>query len=58
MFNVSGENLSEKEQGKPKYLMSELLPIGRVGREVFKVFLNYLYTRKVKPLPMEVSTCG
>ena len=45
-FNVSGENLSEKEQGKPNYLRFELLSIGRVGREVFKVFLNYLSTRK------------
>ena len=48
---------NEKEQGKPKYLMSELLPYGRVGLEAFKVFLNYLYTGKVKPSPREVSTC-
>ncbi|XVE86210.1 hypothetical protein DITRI_Ditri18aG0017500 [Diplodiscus trichospermus] len=48
---------NEKEQGKPKYLMSELLPYGRVGYEAFNVFLNYLYTGKVKPSPMEVSTC-
>ncbi|XWS30130.1 hypothetical protein CRYUN_Cryun24cG0091500 [Craigia yunnanensis] len=48
---------NDKEQGKPKYLMSELLPFGRVGYEAFKVFLNYLYTGKVKSSPREVSTC-
>ncbi|KAH7545633.1 hypothetical protein FEM48_Zijuj01G0114100 [Ziziphus jujuba var. spinosa] len=47
---------SEKE-GKPKYCMSKLLPYGKVGHEAFLVFMNYLYTGKLKPFPMEVSTC-
>lgn len=47
---------SEKE-GKPKYCMSDLLPHGKVGYEAFLVFMSYLYTGKLKPSPMEVSTC-
>ncbi|KAM1919908.1 hypothetical protein ACFX15_023788 [Malus domestica] len=46
-----------KKEGKPRYLMSELVPNGRVGYEAFKVFLNYLYTGKLNPSPGEVSTC-
>ncbi|KAM1716836.1 hypothetical protein ACFX11_024755 [Malus domestica] len=46
-----------KKEGKPRYLMSELVPNGRVGHEAFKVFLNYLYTGKLNPSPGEVSTC-
>ncbi|XP_022741423.1 BTB/POZ domain and ankyrin repeat-containing protein NPR2-like [Durio zibethinus] len=57
LFTKGRNDSSTKEQGKPKYLMSELLPHGRVGYEAFKVFLNYLYTGKVKPSPREVSTC-
>jgi regulatory protein NPR1 len=37
--------------------MSELLPYGNVGYEAFLIFLSYLYTGKLKPSPMEVSTC-
>ncbi|KAG7964035.1 hypothetical protein I3843_09G148100 [Carya illinoinensis] len=48
---------STEKEGKPKYLMSDLLPFGEVGREAFWVFLSYLYTAKLKPSPMEVSTC-
>lgn len=48
---------SEKEGSKPKYSMSDLLPCGRVGYEAFLMFLSYLYTGKLKPLPPEVSTC-
>ncbi|KAI9384836.1 hypothetical protein POPTR_012G118300v4, partial [Populus trichocarpa] len=39
------------------YCMSELLPYGNVGYEAFLIFLSYLYTGKLKPSPMEVSTC-
>jgi len=48
---------SEKEGSKPKYSMSDLLPYGSVGYEAFLIFLSYLYTGKLKPLPPEVSTC-
>ncbi|XWS18718.1 hypothetical protein CRYUN_Cryun32bG0068900 [Craigia yunnanensis] len=51
-----GNEPSEKE-GKPSYNMSELLPYGKIGLEAFQVFLSYLYTGKLKPSPMEVSTC-
>lgn len=47
----------ESLDGKPKYLLNDLLPYGKVGYEAFLVFLNYLYTAKLKPSPMEVSTC-
>ncbi|KAF2302869.1 hypothetical protein GH714_009929 [Hevea brasiliensis] len=33
--------------------MSDLLPYGKVGYEALLVFLNYLYTGKLKPSPME-----
>ncbi|VVA29191.1 PREDICTED: regulatory [Prunus dulcis] len=45
------------KEGKPKYLLSDLVPNGRVGYEAFKVILNYLYTGKLQPSPREVSTC-
>ncbi|XP_021898330.1 BTB/POZ domain and ankyrin repeat-containing protein NPR2-like, partial [Carica papaya] len=45
------------KEGKPRYLMSELVPFGVVGYEAFSVFLNYLYTGKLRPSPPEVSTC-
>ncbi|KAF2312792.1 hypothetical protein GH714_040477 [Hevea brasiliensis] len=45
------------KEGKPKYCLSDLLPYGKVGYEALLVFLNYLYTGKLKPSPMEVSTC-
>ncbi|KAK5792391.1 Regulatory NPR3 -like protein [Gossypium arboreum] len=51
-----GSGSSEKD-GKPSYNMSELLPYGKIGLEAFQVFLSYLYTGKLKPSPMEVSTC-
>ncbi|XP_030943184.1 BTB/POZ domain and ankyrin repeat-containing protein NPR1-like isoform X1 [Quercus lobata] len=47
----------ESLDGKPKYLINDLLPYGKVGYEAFLVFLSYLYTAKLKPSPMEVSTC-
>ncbi|XP_011001309.1 PREDICTED: regulatory protein NPR3-like [Populus euphratica] len=51
------EKGSLEKDGKPKYCMSELLPYGNVGYEAFLIFLSYLYTGKLKPSPMEVSTC-
>lgn len=48
---------SAEKEGKPKYVISDLLPYGKVGYEAFRVFLSYLYTAKLKPSPMEVSTC-
>ncbi|XP_054818765.1 BTB/POZ domain and ankyrin repeat-containing protein NPR1-like [Prosopis cineraria] len=51
-----GNDGSVKE-GKPRYLMSDLVPHGIVGYEAFLVFLHYLYTGKLKASPPEVSTC-
>lgn len=51
-----GNNGSVKE-GRPSYLMSELVPCGGVGYEAFQVVLNYLYSGKLKPAPPEVSIC-
>ncbi|KAL5842661.1 hypothetical protein ACOSQ3_013264 [Xanthoceras sorbifolium] len=51
------ERGSSDKEGKPKYYMTELLPYGKVGYEAFLIFLSYLYTGKLKPSPMEVSTC-
>ncbi|KAF5728737.1 putative Regulatory protein NPR1 [Tripterygium wilfordii] len=45
------------KEGKLKYCMTDLLPYGNVGYEAFGIFLSYLYTGKLKPSPMEVSTC-
>ncbi|XP_044494124.1 BTB/POZ domain and ankyrin repeat-containing protein NPR1-like [Mangifera indica] len=50
-------NDASVSEGKPKYLMSELVPFGKVGYEALNVFLNYLYTGKLKQSPPEVSTC-
>ncbi|KAH9747443.1 Regulatory protein NPR3 [Citrus sinensis] len=51
------EKGSVDKEGKPKYPMSELLPYGKVGYEAFLIFLSYTYSGKLKPFPMEVSTC-
>ncbi|KAG6692391.1 hypothetical protein I3842_10G112500 [Carya illinoinensis] len=48
---------STEKEGKPKYFIRDLLPYGKVGYEAFRVFLSYLYTAKLKPSPVEVSTC-
>lgn len=50
-------NGSSEKEGKPTYCMSDLLPYGNVLYEAFLVFLSYVYTGKLKPFPMEVSTC-
>lgn len=46
-----------RPEGRPRYVMSELVPQGKVGREAFMAFLSYLYTGKLRPAPVEVSTC-
>ena len=51
------EKRSCEKDGKPKYCMSDFLPYGKVGYEAFLIFLSYLYTGKLKPSPLEVSTC-
>ncbi|KAF7803964.1 regulatory protein NPR3 [Senna tora] len=51
------EKGSSEKEGKLKYCMSNLLPYGKVGYEAFLIFLGYMYTGKLKPSPMEVSTC-
>lgn len=58
-FNELFKNANERsvKEGKPKYVMSELVPHGRIRYEAFKVVLNYIYTGKVMPSPREVSTC-
>ena len=38
--------------------MEELVPGGRVGCEVFSVFLGYLYTGKLRPAPPDVVSCA
>ncbi|KAM5587211.1 BTB/POZ domain and ankyrin repeat-containing protein NPR1-like [Rosa sericea] len=52
-----GSSEKEGKPGKPKYRMKDLLPYGDIGHEAFLVFLSYVYTGKLKPSPMEVSTC-
>ncbi|KAI5660609.1 hypothetical protein M9H77_19932 [Catharanthus roseus] len=54
LFKKSNAGSSE---GKPKYLMTEFVPHGKIGYETFMVFLNYVYTGKLKLSPPEVSTC-
>lgn len=51
------ENKDCVEQGRFKYIMTEILPFGNVGYDAFNVFLSYLYTGKMKSSPPEVSTC-
>lgn len=48
---------SVQKDCKAKYVMSELLPYGNVGYDAFLGFLSYVYTGKLKPSPVEVSTC-
>ncbi|CAH8390270.1 unnamed protein product [Eruca vesicaria subsp. sativa] len=42
---------------RPKYHLKEVLPYGAVGHEAFVYFLSYIYTGRVKPFPLDVSTC-
>ncbi|KAL5097628.1 hypothetical protein RYX36_001955 [Vicia faba] len=57
LFKRGKEKGSAKSEGKLKYCLSDLLPFGKVGHEAFLILLNYVYTGKLKPSPMEVSTC-
>ncbi|KAL4579609.1 hypothetical protein LXL04_015763 [Taraxacum kok-saghyz] len=55
LFKESNDRVVE--DGRLKYIMSEILPFGNVGYDAFLVFLSYLYTGKMKGSPPEVSTC-
>ncbi|XP_057792863.1 BTB/POZ domain and ankyrin repeat-containing protein NPR1-like isoform X2 [Salvia miltiorrhiza] len=55
--NTSVDSSMREVKGKPKYLMKDLVPEGRVCYEAFMVVLNYLYTGKVRASPTDVSTC-
>ncbi|KAL9419914.1 hypothetical protein AB3S75_037639 [Citrus x aurantiifolia] len=55
LFNLSSDG--SVSEGKPKYLMTDLVPYGKVGFEAFNDILHYLYTGMVKVAPPEVSTC-
>ncbi|XP_030462953.1 BTB/POZ domain and ankyrin repeat-containing protein NPR1-like [Syzygium oleosum] len=50
----NGDNARE---GKPRYLLSELVSNGHVGFEAFNLLLSYMYTGRLKVFPVEVSTC-
>lgn len=54
-FKEQKENSLKDE--KPKYLLKDLVHFASIGYEVFMVFLNYVYTGKIKPSPPEVSSC-
>ncbi|XP_071904406.1 BTB/POZ domain and ankyrin repeat-containing protein NPR1-like isoform X2 [Coffea arabica] len=56
LFKKGNDTVSANES-KPSYVMEELVPHGKIGYEAFLVFLNYVYTGKLKPSPLEVSTC-
>ncbi|KAL9419916.1 hypothetical protein AB3S75_037641 [Citrus x aurantiifolia] len=55
LFNLS--SAGSVNEGKPKYLMTDLVPYGKVGYEAFNDTLHCLYTGKTKASPPEVSTC-
>ncbi|XP_004497710.1 BTB/POZ domain and ankyrin repeat-containing protein NPR1-like [Cicer arietinum] len=57
LFKRGKDKGSSKNEGKLKYCLSDLLPYGKVGYEAFIIFLSYVYSGKLKPSPMEVSTC-
>ncbi|KAH9705951.1 BTB/POZ domain and ankyrin repeat-containing protein NPR2 [Citrus sinensis] len=50
-------NYSSVSEGKPKYLMTDLVPHAKVGYEAFNDTLHYLYIGWPKASPPEVSTC-
>ncbi|KAH9770566.1 BTB/POZ domain and ankyrin repeat-containing protein NPR2 [Citrus sinensis] len=55
LFNL--RNDGSVSEGKPKYLLTDLVPHGKVGYEAFNDILYYLYTGKTKASPPEVSAC-
>ncbi|GAU46612.1 hypothetical protein TSUD_377770 [Trifolium subterraneum] len=57
LFKRGKDKGSSKNEGKLKYCLSDLLPYGKIGYEAFNIFLSYVYSGKLKPSPMEVSTC-
>lgn len=52
-----GKNENSLKDVKPKYLLKDLVCVASISYEVFMVFLNYLYTGKIKSAPSEVSSC-
>nr|AHF20180.1 ankyrin-repeat protein [Musa acuminata AAA Group] len=56
LFSREGSG-GNRQEGKPRYVMNELVPGGRIGREAFMVFLSYLYTGKLRAAPQDVSIC-
>ena len=50
-------NDGSAKEGKPRYLMSDLVHNCTVGYEAFLVVLHYLYTGKLKASPPEVTQC-
>ncbi|XP_052295691.1 BTB/POZ domain and ankyrin repeat-containing protein NPR1-like isoform X4 [Citrus sinensis] len=55
LFNL--RNDGSVSEGKPKYLLTDLVPHGKVGYEAFNDTLHYIYTGKLKAPPPEVSAC-
>ncbi|GAY63879.1 hypothetical protein CUMW_229210 [Citrus unshiu] len=55
LFNL--RNDGSVSEGKPKYLLTDLVPHGKVGYEAFNDILHRLYTGKLKAPPPEVSAC-
>lgn len=51
------EEVCSGKERKLRFCMKDLLPYGKVGYEAFLIFLSYLYTGKLRPSPLEVSTC-
>nr|ACJ04030.1 NPR1-like protein [Musa ABB Group]ACJ04031.1 NPR1-like protein [Musa ABB Group] len=56
LFSREGSG-GNRQEGKPRYVMNELVPGGRIGREALMVFLSYLYTGKLRAAPQDVSIC-
>ncbi|KAM7272073.1 hypothetical protein ACFE04_031287 [Oxalis oulophora] len=57
LFKRKIESVEKKEEGKVSYCLSEFLPYVRVSYEAFSVLLGYFYTARLKPFPVEASTC-
>ncbi|KAH9705976.1 BTB/POZ domain and ankyrin repeat-containing protein NPR2 [Citrus sinensis] len=55
LFHLSSDG--SVSEGKPKYLMTDLVPYRKVGYEAFNDILHYLYTGMRKAPPSEVFTC-
>ncbi|KAL9419911.1 hypothetical protein AB3S75_037637 [Citrus x aurantiifolia] len=55
LFNLSSD--SSVSEGRPKYLMTDLVPHWKVGFEAFNDILHYIYTGMTKASPPEVSAC-